>query len=244
MATPTAAARSRLDALLAGLTTALMVVGVGLIGWGIVQPSPEEKQLSPYTELAPGQPVRLVVRAKKINAPIVPIQVSSDAVLDPPSDPEQVGWWDASARPGAARGQTVITGHTVHTGGGAMDRVVELRRGDVVEVVTRKGTMRYRVSRHRELSRTQVAEQAQALFGQDRGAGSLVLVTCTELERQLLREERRDHRNPAGPAEGAPRPGRRDSPPRGSVVRSPAGLARAAPSDVLSTISVNIGVMV
>ena len=141
MATPTAtAARSRLDALLAGLTTAVLVLSVGLMGWGIVQPSPEPDELSPYTELAPGQPLRLVVTSKKINAPIVPIQVSPDAVLDPPADPEQVGWWDASARPGAARGQTVITGHTVHTGGGAMDRVVELRRGDVVEVVTRKGT--------------------------------------------------------------------------------------------------------
>jgi LPXTG-site transpeptidase (sortase) family protein len=181
MATPTAAtARNRFDALLAGLTTALMVIGVGLMGWGIVTPSPEPEQLSPYTELAPGQPVRLVVRSKKINAPIVPIQVSSDAVLDPPADPEQVGWWDASARPGAERGQTVITGHTVHTGGGAMDRVVELRKGDVVEVVTRKGTMRYRVSRHRELTRPEVADQAQALFGQDRGAGTLVLVTCTD----------------------------------------------------------------
>lgn len=180
MATPTAAARSRFDALIAGLTTALMVVGVGLVGWGIVQPSPEPERLSPYTDLAPGQPVRLVVKAKRINAPVVPIQVSSDAVLDPPSDPEQVGWWDASARPGADRGQTVITGHTVHTGGGAMDRVVELRKGDVVEVVTRKGTMRYRVDRHREYTRTQVADRAQALFGQDRGDGTLVLVTCTD----------------------------------------------------------------
>ncbi len=181
MATPTAtAARSRLDALLAGLTAAVLALSVGLMGWGIVQPSPEPDELSPYTELAPGQPLRLVVKSKKINAPVVPIQVSSDAVLDPPADPEQVGWWDASARPGAARGQTVITGHTVHTGGGAMDRVVELRRGDVVEVVTRKGRMRYRVDGHRELSRTQVADRAQALFGQDRGAGGLVLVTCTD----------------------------------------------------------------
>ncbi len=179
MASPRSA-RSRFDALLAALTTGLMVIGVGLVGWGIVQPSPEPERLSPYTALAPGQPVRLVVRSKRINAPIVPIQVSSDAVLDPPSDPEQVGWWDASARPGAGRGQTVITGHTVHTGGGAMDRVVELRGGDVVEVVTRKGTMRYRVDRHRELTRTEVADDAQALFGQDRGAGTLVLVTCTD----------------------------------------------------------------
>jgi LPXTG-site transpeptidase (sortase) family protein len=178
MATPTApAVRSRLDALLAALTTTLMVVGVGLVGWGIVQPSPEPDRLSPYTALTPGQPL---VRSKKINAPVVPIEVSSDAVLDPPSDPQQVGWWDASARPGSERGQTVITGHTVHTGGGAMDRVVELRRGDVVEVVTRKGTMRYRVSGHRELTRPEVADQAQALFGQDRGAGTLVLITCTD----------------------------------------------------------------
>ena len=43
-------------------------------------------------------------RARDVDAPVVPIQVSSDAVLDPPRDAQDVGWWDGSAQPGARAG--------------------------------------------------------------------------------------------------------------------------------------------
>ncbi|QWZ10591.1 class F sortase [Nocardioides panacis] len=110
----------------------------------------------------------------------MPVQVSSDAVLDPPRDYRQVGWWDRSAEPGADSGQTVITGHTVHTGGGSMDHVGRLHAGQKVDVVTRAGTMRYAVSDVRVLSQAALARSAPRLFGQGRGAGRLVLVSCTD----------------------------------------------------------------
>ena len=111
-----------------------------------------------------------------------------------------------------------------------MDRVVELRRGDVVEVVTRKGTMRYRVDLHRELTRTQVAEKAQALFGQDRGAGTLVLITCTDWNGSYYEKNVVITGTPLGQpralaerAQRAPHPRAADPPPRGEPLRSGAG---------------------
>ena len=91
--------------------------------------------------------MRLVVPALKIRAPIKPIEVNDRQVLDPPRNPRDVGWWKRSARPGATQGQTVLTGHTVHTGGGVMDRLGKLRKGQNVKVVTRKGTMVYRTTK-------------------------------------------------------------------------------------------------
>ena len=56
---------------------------------------------------SPAAPVRLVVPALKIRAPIEPIEVDDDGVLDPPRNPRDVGWWqrerptrrDRTARP-------------------------------------------------------------------------------------------------------------------------------------------------
>jgi LPXTG-site transpeptidase (sortase) family protein len=125
-------------------------------------------------------PVRLVVPALKLRSKVVPIAMSSDAVLAPPEDYREVGWWDDSAKVGAHRGQTVITGHTVHTGGGAMDHLGEVRRGQQVQVVTPYGRMHYRVTGVRELSKDALARQAVSLFGQDSREGRLVLVSCTD----------------------------------------------------------------
>ena len=82
-----------------------------------------------------GAPQRIKIKAIGVDARVVPVSVGPDAVLDPPANYRQVGWWDASARPGASRGQTVVTGHTVHTGGGSMNQIDRLRPGQKVDVV-------------------------------------------------------------------------------------------------------------
>ncbi len=170
----------RLDATLAALTTALLVLAGGMVVAGVVVPSPsddEDRRAVPAAE-----PLRLRVATLDIDADVTPIQLSQDAVLDPPADSDVVGWWDGSAEPGAARGQVVITGHTVHTGGGALDPVARLDQGRV-SVVTRAGVQRYRVVDRVVLTREQVAERAQSLFGQHRRSpdgARLVLVTCTD----------------------------------------------------------------
>lgn len=167
----------RTAASLSALTTMLLVLSVGLVVGGFVLPGAADRP--GYRPMAAAAPVRLVVPSLRIDAPVVPVSLSSGAVLDPPRDPEQVGWWNNSAQPGADQGQTVITGHTVHTGGGAMDRIGQVRRGAFVDVVTRHGTMRYRVDRVRVIGKDRLARTAGRLFGQRHGDGRLVLVTCT-----------------------------------------------------------------
>ena len=155
----------------------LLLVGA-LVAAAYLMPSggkdPEFRPLS-----APAKPIELVVPALKIHAKIKPIEVNAQNVLDPPADVHQVGWWRRSVRPGNDHGQTVLTGHTVHTGGGVMNRLAQLHPGNVIRVVTPKGTMVYRTTKVLTLSKAQLARRSAALFGQGRQSNRLVLVTCT-----------------------------------------------------------------
>ena len=126
----------------------------------------------------PGVPARLVVPKLHVDAPVVPI-AAPGGVLLPPSNPQTLGWWHDGAKPGAATGSALITGHTVHTGGGAFDDLETLVRGDSVRVVTRGGSLRYVVSTVRVYRKSTLARDAQRLFSQ-RVPGRLVLITCED----------------------------------------------------------------
>jgi LPXTG-site transpeptidase (sortase) family protein len=128
---------------------------------------------------SPATPVKLIIPSLKMRAAIRPIEVNSSNVLDPPSNVREVGWWRRSVRPGVNHGQTVLTGHTVHDGGGVMDRLGKLHAGDDVRVVTPKGAMVYRTTKVLTLTKAQLAQRSRELFGQTRPSNRLVLVTCT-----------------------------------------------------------------
>jgi LPXTG-site transpeptidase (sortase) family protein len=171
------------DSWIARFTTLLLVVCALTMGYGLFLPSPSgtARAESGYRAMgAPAAPIRLVVPSLKIKAPVLPIEVNAQQVLDPPRNPRDVGWWQRSARPGAKKGQTVLTGHTVHTGGGVMDELGSLRRGRVVKVVTRKGTMEYRTTRVVTWTKEELAQRAVDIFAQDRGGNRLVLITCDD----------------------------------------------------------------
>ena len=125
-----------------------------------------------------GRPVRVVLPALAVSAPVVPVRLEG-AALVPPSDPSTVGWWSSGAVPGAARGTAVIAGHTVHTGGGAFDALADLNRGDRVRLVTRSGVVEYAVTAVRTLSKADLATQAASVFSQS-VPGRLALVTCDD----------------------------------------------------------------
>jgi LPXTG-site transpeptidase (sortase) family protein len=127
---------------------------------------------------AAGRPTELVVPALGVAAPVVPISAPS-GVLVPPSDPQMLGWWSAGAVPGAGHGGALITGHTVHTGGGAFDDLDTLKPGDRVAVRTLQGRIRYTVTSVRVYRKASLAEHAQQVFSQS-GPGRLVLVTCDD----------------------------------------------------------------
>ena len=97
----------------------------------------------------------------------------------PPGDPQMLGWWDGGAVPGAAHGGALITGHTVHTGGGAFDDLETLRPGDPLRVRTAKGPIRYEVTGVTVYRKASLARDAAKVFRQ-RGPGRLVLITCED----------------------------------------------------------------
>ncbi|MGY2874028.1 LPXTG-site transpeptidase (sortase) family protein [Marmoricola sp. URHA0025 HA25] len=172
---------------LTGLSTRLLVLFLAMVIVGFVIPSPGiaggphgGTGDSQYRALGhPADPVLLIVPEIELRAPVVPIEIDPDGVLDPPSDVHEVGWWKRSAMPGANSGQTLITGHTVHTGGGVMNRLGDLRPGALVQVRTPAGTVDYRTTKVFVYTKAEVAEHKLELFSQKRASNRLVLVTCT-----------------------------------------------------------------
>ena len=126
----------------------------------------------------PGVPRRVVIEQLDMDAPVVPISAVDNA-LTPPADPQQLGWWSGGAQTGARRGSALVTGHTVHAGGGAMDDLERLDAGDRVTVYTGRGTIPYDVRSVEIFGKGSVAQHAQRLFSQE-VAGRLVLVTCED----------------------------------------------------------------
>lgn len=125
-----------------------------------------------------GGPVRISIPRLSVSARVLRIRASGGQLI-PPSNPRLVGWWSDGARPGAARGSAIITGHTVHTGGGAFDNLDLLRAGDSVKVATAKGTINYAVVAVTTYRKRALAKQAAQIFDQS-VPGRLVLVTCED----------------------------------------------------------------
>jgi LPXTG-site transpeptidase (sortase) family protein len=166
------------------LTKRLLLVFLAMVVVGFALPSPgvagDTKAAPEYVALAaPSNPELLIVPEINLRAPIVPIEVDPKGVLTPPSDVHEVGWWKRSAKPGATSGQTLVTGHTVHTGGGVMNRLGDLRPGATIRIRTPRGTVDYRATKVFVYTKAELAEHAEELFSQDRKNIRLVLVTCT-----------------------------------------------------------------
>jgi len=121
-------------------------------------------------------PRRLRVPTLGIEARVLPVPVL-DGILVPPADPQELGWWSDGAGIGGDRGGALITGHTVHTGGGAMDHLADLEVGDEVTVETRRGEAAYRVVSVTYFPKQTLADHAGEVFDQT-GPHRLVLITC------------------------------------------------------------------
>jgi LPXTG-site transpeptidase (sortase) family protein len=126
----------------------------------------------------PGDPVRLQIPDLDVDAHVVPI-LAPGGVLTPPADPQELGWWADGARPGDVRGSALVTGHTVSTGGGALDDLEDLEEGDALRVRSDGSGTDYAVESVRILAKGDLGERAEALFSQD-VPGRLVVVTCED----------------------------------------------------------------
>ena len=131
---------------------------------------------TPTAPVAGSRPRRVAMPSLGIDAPVDPIR-TADGVLVPPADPSRLGWWEDGARPGDPRGSVLITGHTVHSGGGAMDHLGDLVPGDLVRIDTVRRPLAYRVVQVTYYPKQTLTELADEVFRQS-GRPRLVLVTC------------------------------------------------------------------
>jgi hypothetical protein len=134
-----------------------------------------------YTDPTPAAPVRLALgglSGVQLVAPLVSTGLDPRRALQaPPDDAPLVGWWDASAMAGAPHGQTILLAHASGAGGG-LTPIAELDRGDLVELLTKEGTMRYEVSSLRTFDPATLERVGVQLFKQDGGAGRLVMLSA------------------------------------------------------------------
>ena len=138
-------------------------------------PPPEVRNTRP---VKPVDPIKVSVPTLGVSARVLRIRARGGTLI-PPSNPLLVGWWSDGARPGAAKGSAIITGHTVHTGGGAFDDLDQLTAGDAVTVTTGRSTINYVVASVTVYRKKALAKQAARLFDQTI-PGRLVLVTCED----------------------------------------------------------------
>ncbi len=137
----------------------------------------------PWTQRAVPKPLRqpslrghILIPAIGVDAPLIPLGLTSDGTLDVPKDWGVAGWFAGGSFPGEP-GPAVVVGHVDSTRGPAVFyRLRELRRGDVI-VVWRKGEIR---SRFRVVSLRWFAKSA---FPTQRVYGSVAtpvlrLITC------------------------------------------------------------------
>ncbi|MDP2772430.1 MAG: class F sortase [Nocardioides sp.] len=141
-------------------------------------PTPTSRPTPARAAWEPGAPRRLVIPALEVDAPVVPV-TAPDRTLIPPSDPQQLGWWSEGARPGATRGSALVTGHTVNAGGGALDDLETVQRGDRVVVQTAKMKLTYAVRTVRIYAKGALAQEAARVFSQE-VPGRLVVITCED----------------------------------------------------------------
>lgn len=148
-------------------------------------PTPEAAEESATTARSAEAPVSAPgghgVRIPRlgVTAPVVPITMSAQRVLEPPRDPAVLGWWSQGAPPGAASGSAVLVGHSVRTGGGALNELASLGGGDLIEVHGWGSTLTYRVVSAEVVSKSDLARRAEEIFNQS-GPGRLVLITCED----------------------------------------------------------------
>ncbi len=123
-------------------------------------------------------PARLELPGLGVAAPVIPVGVDPEGVLDVPPDPDVLGWWRGGARPGQSRGSILIAGHvdTVTGGFGVFARLAHLEPGAPVLIETAGGgQLRYRITDSRQFPK---AELPAHLGSVRDGPERLLLITC------------------------------------------------------------------
>lgn len=135
---------------------------------------------SPAVNAVPLEGRRLVIPTLGVDSAIVPIEAPG-GTLTPPDNAQQVGWWSVGAAPGDEQGSALVTGHTLSSGGGALQDLETLAPGDRMAVRTPDGRLTYEVQEVEVFDKGTVAAEAQELFSQT-SEGRLVVITCEDYD--------------------------------------------------------------
>jgi sortase (surface protein transpeptidase) len=123
-------------------------------------------------------PVSVEIPSLGVQAPVIPMGVDSEGVMEIPEDVSDVGWYRFGPAPGAPAGSAVLTGHVddYKQGVGVFGRIGDMNPGDIVKVTDEGGVTReFTVVAREEWPKAEVP--LDRLF--DRGGESrLVLITC------------------------------------------------------------------
>lgn len=114
------------------------------------------------------------------SAPVDSIQVTDEGALIPPQDVSRLGWYSASAVPGAKGnvGSSVITGHVNFAGQGEgyAAKFVHMEEGETFTIAVNGEDREFRVTKA-PYHVTKGADFADVMDDQD-GKNRVVLVTC------------------------------------------------------------------
>jgi LPXTG-site transpeptidase (sortase) family protein len=144
------------------------------------EPPAQLEELVTPTATAPAPtalPVRLVIPKIGIDAPVTEKGLDPNGAMQNPNGPEDVAWYDFTARPGQG-GNAVFSGHLdYHDYGPAVfARLREMTAGDLVEVRLEDGTV------HRYVVTISVLYPADSAPSQEivgpTGREMVTLVTC------------------------------------------------------------------
>jgi LPXTG-site transpeptidase (sortase) family protein len=149
---------------------------VGFATATTVAPTPLPKP--PEAPIEPALPTGIAIPSIDVDAPISVKGMAPGGVMQPPNGPEDIAWYDFTARPGSG-GNAVFSAHVdYHDYGPAVfARLKDIEKGDAVEVRLADATVyRYRVV----LSVTYPADTAPVdyIIGAT-SRETITLITCT-----------------------------------------------------------------
>ena len=98
-------------------------------------PTPTPLPKPPQAPVETALPARIVIPSIGVDAPISVKSLGPDGTMQPPNGPEDVAWYDFTARPGSG-GNAVFSAHVdYHDYGPAVfAKLKDLQKGDAIEV--------------------------------------------------------------------------------------------------------------
>ena len=147
----------------------------------LIEEEPTETEVKEYT-VAPDRPRYLTIEKLGINkARILPMGVNAKGELDTPRNIFDVGWYEASGKPGLG-GTLIIDGHN---GGphvlGVFKNTPSLTNGDIIVVERGDGNIfRYQVVENNAILLSEAdAYMSTAARSPELGRESVTLISCT-----------------------------------------------------------------